>query len=101
MHSPNLHGATALGRLRGFLHAHLTWMIEHDYPNVAHYVPDGIAGVLLPPADPSDTAATVASFLAHDEQRDAMGRAGRESVREHFLEPRHLEQWVALLEELA
>jgi stearoyl-CoA desaturase (delta-9 desaturase) len=40
LHSPNLHGATVLGRLRGFLHAHLTWMIEHDYPNVAHYVPD-------------------------------------------------------------
>jgi stearoyl-CoA desaturase (Delta-9 desaturase) len=40
LHSPNLHGTTVLGRLRGFLHAHLTWMIEHDYPNVAHYVPD-------------------------------------------------------------
>ena len=32
-----------VGRLRGFLHAHLTWMIEHDYPNVAHYVPDLMA----------------------------------------------------------
>jgi stearoyl-CoA desaturase (delta-9 desaturase) len=43
LHSPNLHGTTALGRLSGFLHAHLTWMIEHDYPNVAHYVPDLMA----------------------------------------------------------
>jgi stearoyl-CoA desaturase (Delta-9 desaturase) len=43
LHSPNLHGATQLGRLRGFLHAHLTWMIEHDYPNVAHSVPDLMA----------------------------------------------------------
>jgi stearoyl-CoA desaturase (delta-9 desaturase) len=40
LHSPNLHGTTLLGRSRGWLHAHLTWMIEHDYPNVAHYVPD-------------------------------------------------------------
>jgi stearoyl-CoA desaturase (Delta-9 desaturase) len=40
LHSPNLHGDTFLGRLRGFLHAHVTWMIEHDYPNVVHYVPD-------------------------------------------------------------
>lgn len=40
LHSPNLHGTSFLGRLRGWLHAHLTWMIEHDYPNVAHYVPD-------------------------------------------------------------
>jgi stearoyl-CoA desaturase (Delta-9 desaturase) len=43
LHSPNLHGETIIGRLRGFLHAHLTWMIEHDYPNVAHYVPDLMA----------------------------------------------------------
>jgi stearoyl-CoA desaturase (delta-9 desaturase) len=67
LHSPNLHGGTALERLRGFLHAHLTWMIEHDYPNVAHYVPDLMAdrtliavnrhyyvwvllGLLVPPA---------------------------------------------------
>jgi stearoyl-CoA desaturase (Delta-9 desaturase) len=43
LHSPNLHGTTLPGRVRGFLHAHLTWMIEHDYPNVAHYVPDLMA----------------------------------------------------------
>lgn len=53
---------------------------------VAHYVPDGIAGVLLPPADPSDTAATVASFLAHGDQRDAMGRAGRTRAQRDFAE---------------
>lgn len=43
LHSPNLHGTTRFGRLRGLLHAQLTWMIRHDYPNVAHYVPDLIA----------------------------------------------------------
>lgn len=47
LHSPNLHGETLFGRLRGLLHAHLTWMIEHDYPNVAHYVPDLMADRLL------------------------------------------------------
>jgi stearoyl-CoA desaturase (delta-9 desaturase) len=47
LHSPNLHGSTIVGRLRGFLHAHLTWMIEHDYPNVAHYVPDLVANRAL------------------------------------------------------
>jgi stearoyl-CoA desaturase (delta-9 desaturase) len=40
MHSPNLHGGTFLGRLRGLLHAHLTWAIKHEYPNIAHYAPD-------------------------------------------------------------
>ena len=43
LHSPNLHGSGFAARLRGFLHAHLTWMMEHDYPNVAHYVPDLMA----------------------------------------------------------
>lgn len=43
LHSPNLHGDSFRGRLNGFLHAHFTWMIEHDYPNVAHYVPDLMA----------------------------------------------------------
>jgi stearoyl-CoA desaturase (Delta-9 desaturase) len=47
LHSPNLHGSGLIGRLRGFLHAHLTWMIEHDYPNVAHYVPDLMAARTL------------------------------------------------------
>jgi len=49
-HSPNLHGQTLRGRLKGLMHAHYTWMIEHDYPNVAHYTADllkdrAIAGV--------------------------------------------------------
>jgi stearoyl-CoA desaturase (delta-9 desaturase) len=40
LHSPNLHGNGASERMRGWLHAHLTWMIRHDYPNVTRYVPD-------------------------------------------------------------
>lgn len=40
MHSPNLHGKTVAGRLRGVVHAHLTWMIKHEYPNIWHYAPD-------------------------------------------------------------
>lgn len=51
---------------------------------LAHYVPDGIAGVLLPRADPPDTAAAVAKFLAEDNQREAMGRAGRNRVAREF-----------------
>ena len=40
MHSPNLHGSRTYGCILGFIHAHLTWMIKHDYPNVSHYAPD-------------------------------------------------------------
>jgi stearoyl-CoA desaturase (Delta-9 desaturase) len=36
LHSPNLHGSG----LRGWLHAHFVWMVQHDYPNVMHYAPD-------------------------------------------------------------
>ena len=42
-HSPNLHGTGTGDRLRGWLHAHLTWMIRHDYPNPRHYVRDLLA----------------------------------------------------------
>jgi hypothetical protein len=62
---------------------------------VAHYVPDGIAGVLLPPADPSDTAAAVASFLAHDEQRNGMGRAGRTRAQRDFSEQTMIDGFAA------
>ena len=40
LHSPNMHGSAPSQRLRGWLHAHWTWMVRHDYPNVARYVPD-------------------------------------------------------------
>ena len=62
---------------------------------VSHYVPDGIAGVLLPPADPSDTAAAVATFLAHGEQREAMGRAGRTRAQRDFSEEAMIEGFAA------
>ena len=49
-----------------------------------HYIADGIAGVLLVPADTTTTAASVAAFLAKDEQRVAMGNAGRARLERDF-----------------
>jgi stearoyl-CoA desaturase (Delta-9 desaturase) len=40
MHSPNLHGPGLRGRIRGFMHAHVSWMLKHEYPNIVYYVPD-------------------------------------------------------------
>jgi stearoyl-CoA desaturase (delta-9 desaturase) len=40
VHSPNLNGRGLVRKMRGFVHAHLTWMAVHPYPNVGHYVPD-------------------------------------------------------------
>jgi glycosyltransferase involved in cell wall biosynthesis len=55
-------------------------------PLPQHYLADGIAGMLLPPGDTAATAATVAAFLAHEDQRQAMGNAGRVRVARDFTE---------------
>jgi glycosyltransferase involved in cell wall biosynthesis len=49
-----------------------------------HYIADGIAGVLLNPADPPTTTSAVAAFLGKDEQRVAMGNAGRTRLQREF-----------------
>lgn len=59
-------------------------VIAERSPVVSHFVPDGIAGVLLPPADPSDTAAAVARFLVDADTRIAMGKAGHTRARRDF-----------------
>jgi hypothetical protein len=61
-------------------------VIAERSPLLSLYVPDGIAGVLLARAHPNDTAATVANFLADNNQRVAMGRAGRTRVARDFTE---------------
>jgi glycosyltransferase involved in cell wall biosynthesis len=70
-------------------------IIAERSPLLSHYVPDGIAGVLLPPADPSDTAAAVASFLADEGQRLAMGKAGRTRAARDFGESAMIEGFAA------
>jgi glycosyltransferase involved in cell wall biosynthesis len=53
-------------------------------PLAHHYIADGIAGVLLPPDDAAGSAAILAALLAHDEQRQAIGNAGRLRVARQF-----------------
>ena len=48
------------------------------------HVADGITGLLLPPGDAPASAAALASFLHYDEQRAAMGNAGRLRVGREF-----------------
>jgi hypothetical protein len=50
------------------------------------YVPDGIAGIVLPPGDAHDTAASVARLLARDDERAAMGAAAHARVAREFTE---------------
>lgn len=49
-----------------------------------HFVADGIAGTLLPHRNAPATAALVTNFLAREEQRRAMGSAGRGRVAREF-----------------
>lgn len=39
-HSPNLAGASLIGKLKGLWHAHCGWLVGHDIPNPQHYAPD-------------------------------------------------------------
>jgi len=61
-------------------------IVAERSPLAARYVADGIVGVLIPPGDPSETAAAVAAFLARDDQRTTMGNAGRTRVAREFAE---------------
>jgi glycosyltransferase involved in cell wall biosynthesis len=61
-------------------------VIAERTPVVTQLVPDGIAGVLLPEADPADTASVLARMLRDEGARRAMGSAGRARVRRDFTE---------------
>jgi hypothetical protein len=60
----------------------------------ARYVADGITGVHLSAGDVAGTAATMASLLAHPDERRAMGNAGRARVDRAFTETAMLDGFV-------
>jgi glycosyltransferase involved in cell wall biosynthesis len=61
-----------------------TAVIAERSPLTEHYVADGIAGILITPSDSTTTSAAVAAFLAKDDQRKAMGNAGRARLQREF-----------------
>ena len=63
-------------------------------------VQDGIDGFLVDPTDPVAFGRAVGRLLADPALAERMGRAAEARVREAFLEPRHLAQWVGLVETL-
>jgi glycosyltransferase involved in cell wall biosynthesis len=70
-------------------------IIAERTPLVSSYVPDGIAGVLLPPTEPSETASAVARFLADEKTRTAMGNGGFTRAQRDFSEKAMIEGFVA------
>ena len=69
--------------------------ISERTPLVSNFVTDGIAGGMLPPADPSDTASAVARFLADAETRKAMGSAGLTRAKRDFGEKAMIDGFTA------
>ena len=59
------------------------------------YVPDGIAGILLPRGEANDIAAAVALLLGHDDRRAAMGGAGRARVSRDYSEHKMVDAFEA------
>jgi glycosyltransferase involved in cell wall biosynthesis len=87
-------GDTGVFACLDFMSARVPVIAERS-PLLAHYVPDGIAGVHLAAADPSDTASAVARFLADDHQRVAMGNAGHTRVLRDFTEAAMVNGFIA------
>ncbi|MDG5819605.1 glycosyltransferase [Natronococcus sp. A-GB7] len=60
-------------------------------------VEDGENGYLVEPEDVDATADQIVRLLEDDELRERLGEGGRETVRERFLLPRLLEEYLSLL----
>jgi trehalose synthase len=61
-------------------------------------IEDGVTGCLVEPRDPRAFGGRVSALLRHPHAAERMGEAARARVRDLFLGPRHLGQYVDLLE---
>jgi trehalose synthase len=61
-------------------------------------VTDGETGLLVDPQDLAGFGEAVVRLLTDRGLAERIGAAGRERVRTDFLEPRHLGQWVDVIE---
>jgi glycosyltransferase involved in cell wall biosynthesis len=63
-------------------------------------VDDGITGLLCAPDAVEDFAKKIRWLRRHPDERQAMGRAGRERIVEHFSLQRMTNSYLGLYEEL-
>jgi trehalose synthase len=59
---------------------------------------DGVTGLLVDPEDLAGFGRALCRLLNDRDLAERLGAAAKERVREHFLEPRHLGQWVNVIE---
>jgi len=64
------------------------------------YITDGVTGLLRDPDDPDGLADAAMQLLANKERRERIGASARDRVQRHFLLPRELADWGALIESL-
>jgi trehalose synthase len=75
-------------------------MVASRVGGIQEQIVDGETGLLVEPHDLAGFADAVTGLLADQPRARAMGERSREEVREMFLGPRHLRQYVELFERL-
>jgi trehalose synthase len=72
-------------------------VVASDVGGIEDQIEDGVSGCLVPPADLAVFGRRVSELLEDPHGAERMGGAARARVRDHFLGPRHLAQYVDLL----
>jgi trehalose synthase len=73
-------------------------VVASDVGGIQDQIEDGRTGRLVAPQDLAEFGTRVSELLADPHGAERMGAAAQASVRDHFLGPRHLGQYVELLE---
>jgi trehalose synthase len=75
-------------------------VVAGEVGGIQDQIEDGRTGYLVEPRDLDAFGRRVAALLEDPPTGERIGAAAQARVRDHFLGPRHLEQWVDLLERI-
>ena len=75
-------------------------VVASDVGGIREQIEDGRTGFLVDPRDLEAFGRHVGELLANPHDAERMGEAGQARVREHFLGPRHLAQYLELFDRL-
>jgi trehalose synthase len=75
-------------------------VVASDVGGIQDQIEDGLTGRLVEPHDLGAFGACVSELLADPHGAERLGAAAQARVRDHFLGPRHLGQYVDLLEQV-
>jgi trehalose synthase len=73
-------------------------VVASEVGGIEDQIEDGKSGCLVPPTDLAAFGRRISELLADPHGAERMGAAAQERVRDHFLGPRHLRQYVDLFE---